>query len=347
MKKMLITLGAAVAVSAVALTAAWAGKPVAPTTNLIISRPTKGMYCADPAGWINAGYKGTNGIYVWGNATPVKAQDFDAEGYLLLPATGISYSIPSTGQTGSMTIGDSTNKVYTASPTSAAADKIYTGDTAIDYTADGKTFSGVIRRWNSKCDGCHNVPPAHAVANKATTAGVSKCRDCHVLGDKMKTSHWNRVPNNTTSDACYSCHPSPCYSGVHLNKFPGDSIGCISCHGDLTKAPLGQMKVPGQLGFPKCQDCHASAPDQPVPYATNTGVEYKSSVGHGRKISGAKVLCMTCHGSMHMEIKPMNMGDGVNNNCELCHKNKPTANNMGDNCGQCHVNALNPHLVVK
>jgi hypothetical protein len=272
----------------------------------------------------------------------------DANGLLLTPAAGITYAIPATGQTGAMTLTDATNKVYTATPTSVKADMIWTGDTAINYTADGKTFPGVIRRWNAKCDGCHETPPAHAIANKATTVGTSKCRDCHALGDKMKTSHWNRVPNNTTSDACYSCHPSPCYSGIHTGKFPGDSIGCISCHGDLTKAPLGQMKIPGQLGFPKCQDCHVSVPNQPVPYATNTGVEYKSSVGHGRRLSSApKVLCITCHNSMHMETKPTAWGDGVNNNCQVCHKNMPTAGNMGPVCGNCHENSTNPHLVIK
>lgn len=348
MKKLTVLMCLAVAVSLFAADV-FAGK-VVPTTNLIVGRPAKGMYCADPAGWINAGYNGANGIYVWNNGTPVKAQDMDANGLLLLPSTGMTYTVPSTGQTGPLTLTDATNKVYTATPTSVRADLVYSGnpDTAINYTADGKTFPGVIRRWNAKCDGCHATPPAHAIANKATTVGISKCRDCHALGDRMKTSHWNRVPNNTTSQACYSCHPSPCYSGIHTGKFPGDSIGCISCHGDLTLAPLGQMKVPGQLGFPRCEGCHVSVPNQPVPYAQNPGVEYKSSTGHGRRLSSApKVLCITCHNSMHMETKPMSWGDGVNNNCEGCHKNMPTANNMGDVCGNCHVNSMNPHLVVK
>ena len=341
-----IILGAVAALS-IAASVAYAGKPVSGvTTNLIVGRPAKGMYCADPAGWITRGYSGANGIYVWSNATPVKAQDLSADGILQAPATGMTYSIPSTGQTGPLTLTDATNKVFTASPTSVAADKIYSGDTAINYTAEGKTFSGVIRRWNAVCDGCHTTPPNHAVVNKATTPGVSLCRNCHALGDRMKTSHWNRVPNNTTSDACYSCHPSPCYSGIHQGKFPGDSIGCISCHGDLTLAATGQMKVPGQLGFPTCQDCHVSANRQPVPYATNTGKEYKESVGHGRS-RAAKALCITCHNSMHMETKPVSWGDGVNNNCEKCHANMPAAGNMGDVCGNCHEHSFDPHLVIK
>jgi len=338
-------------VAALTITASVAysgGKPGGGTaTNLIVGRPAKGMYCADPAGWISNGYSGANGIFVWHNATPVKAQDLSADGILQTPVTGMTYSIPSTGQTGPMTLSDATNKVFTASPTSVAADKIYTlTDTAINYTAEGKTFPGVIRRWNAKCDGCHATPPAHAIANKATTPGTSTCRNCHALGDKMKTSHWNRVPNNTTSDACYACHPSPCYSGIHQGKFPGDSIGCVSCHGDLTMAPTGQMKLPGQLGFPTCQDCHVSVNRQPVPYATNTGVEYKSSVGHGRA-RAAKALCITCHNSMHIETKPISWGDDINNNCSKCHANMPTAGNMGPVCGNCHEHSLDPHLVIK
>jgi hypothetical protein len=251
-----------------------------------------------------------------------------------------------------MTVGDATNKVYTASPNSLRADMIYTGDSNITYTADGKSFSGVIRRWNSKCDGCHSTPPAHAIQN-AGSAGASTCRNtaCHpYFGAMMMQSHAYRVPadEQTTSAGCYRCHPSPCYSGIHAGKFPNDSIGCVTCHGTEIDAANGQMKVPGQLGFPTCQDCHVSANRQPVPYATNTGVEYKSSVGHGRKRDGLpKVLCITCHNSMHMETKPTTWGDGVNNNCVKCHVNKPTNNNMGPVCGNCHEDSLNPHLVVK
>ncbi|MEK6700077.1 MAG: hypothetical protein AABZ10_13680 [Nitrospirota bacterium] len=325
----------------------FAGKPVPPTTNLIVGRPAKGMYCADPANWIKNGYK----IYVWGDATPVKAQTYDAEGYLLLPATGIAWKVQGTGETGSMTVLDSTNKVYTASPKSLSAVNIFTGDSNIDYTADGKTFSSVIRRWNSKCDGCHATPPAHALQN-AGSNGTSTCRTstCHpYFGAKMMQSHAYRVTTaeQTTSDGCYRCHPSPCYGGIHKDKFPNDSIGCVTCHGDLVDAANGNMKVPGQLGFPTCQDCHVSASNQPVPYATNTGVEFKSSVGHGRANKGAKNLCITCHNSMHMETKPMDWGDGVNNNCVKCHVNKPTNTNMGPVCGNCHDHSFDPHWVTK
>jgi len=347
MKRLWVLIALVVLVSVVAgFTIAEAAKPVAPTTNLIVGRPAKGMYCADPAGWINAGYK----IFVWGNATPVKAQAMDADGHMINPASGISWVIQGTGQTGTMTVGDSTNKVYTASPTSLRADMIYTGDSNIDYTADGKTFSGVIRRWNSKCDGCHSVPPPHAIAN-AGSNGVSTCRTstCHpYFGDKMMTSHAYRVSTaeQTTSDGCYRCHPSPCYGGIHKDKFPNDSVGCVTCHGSLADAAVGQAKWPGQLGFPKCQDCHVSANRQPIPYATNDGVEFKSSVGHG-KSKAAKVLCITCHNSMHMETKPMTWGLTADNNCSKCHVTKPTAGNMGIVCGNCHVDSFNPHLVTK
>jgi hypothetical protein len=305
------------------------------------------MYCADPAGWINQGYK----IFVWGNATPIKAQAFDVWGFLT--TTPITWTVQGTNETGAMTIGttaiETANKIHVATPKSAAADKIFTGDTNITYTASGKSFSGVIRRWNSKCDGCHATPPAHALAN-AGSAGVSTCRStaCHAdFGAKMMQSHAYRVPVNeqTTSAGCYRCHPSPCYGGIHLGKFPNDSIGCVTCHGTEIDAANGQMKVPGQLGFPKCEDCHVSANRQPVPYAVGAE-QFKNAVGHGRT-RAAKALCITCHNSMHMETKPMNFGDGVNNNCVACHKNMATEGNMGPVCGNCHENSLNPHLVIK
>jgi len=336
-----------VSVVAVALLAPFAalaaggGKP-APTTETIVGRPAKGMYCADPVAWAS------DKIYVWHDATPVKAQAFDIQGFLLNPATGITWRVPTTGETGSMTVADATNKVYTATPKSMGATLVGDFNYQIEYTADGKTFSGVVRRWNSKCDNCHASPPPHAVTYKATTPGVSRCRECHPLGDIMMSSHAFRVPaaEQTTSAGCYECHPGPCYSGVHLNKFPGDSIGCVTCHGTMVDAANGVMKVPGQLGFPKCQDCHTSANRQPVPYATNTGVEFKSSVGHGR-VRGARGLCIVCHNSMHMEEKPQGWGDGVNNNCVKCHVDKPTAINMGPVCGNCHESSTDPHLVVK
>lgn len=319
-----------------------AGKP-APTvsTNLIVGRPAKGMYCADPANWIKNGYA----IYVWGNATPVKAQVYDKNGILITPSTGVTWS--ANGASGSMSITDSRNKVFSASPTSMGAlvigDKNYT----ITYTAEGKSFSGVVRRWNADCDSCHANPPSHALAN-AGSNGSSTCRNCHDLADKMKTSHANRIPNNTTSQACYSCHPSPCYGGVHANKFPNDSIGCVTCHGTLVDATQGRMKIAHQLGLPRCENCHTTPSDNTVPYAQNTNQEFKNSVGHGRNTSkGAKNLCIVCHNSTHMEGKPMDWGDGTNNNCEKCHTVQPTANNMGDNCGNCHVSSWDPHKVAK
>lgn len=343
-KTTLVILSSLVAVSLLGASEAFAGQ-VVPTTNMIVGRPAKGMYCADPAGWINNGYR----VYVWSNATPVKAQAFDTEGYLLTPSTGITYQVEATGQTGAMTVGDATNKVYTATPTSMRADLVGEFNYQINYTADGKTFSGVVRRWNAKCDGCHATPPAHALANQATTPGVSLCRNCHALGEIMMRSHALRVPasEQTTSAACYRCHPGPCYSGVHLNKFPNDSIGCVTCHGTMIDAANGRMKVPGQLGFPKCQDCHVSDPNQTFPYATNPNVEFKSSVAHGRERRGARVLCIVCHNSMHMEEKPQGWGDGLNNNCVKCHVNKPTDKNMGPVCSNCHVSASDPHWVRK
>src|SRR3989304_6546643 len=110
----------------VAFDEAFAGKPVPPSTNLIVGRPAKGMYCADPAGWINQGYK----VFVWGNATPVKAQAFDDNGFLISPV--ITWTVQGTGETGTMTAGTTAievaNKIFVATPKSAAADKIFTGD---------------------------------------------------------------------------------------------------------------------------------------------------------------------------------------------------------------------------
>jgi ssDNA-binding Zn-finger/Zn-ribbon topoisomerase 1 len=341
MKKLLISL-AVLAATVVGFTAAEAGKPgggtTTPATNLIVGRPAKGMYCADPAKWIQAGYNGANGIYVWNNGTPIKAQNFDKNGYLITPSTGMTWKVTSTGQTGAMTITDATNKVYTATPTSARADIVGDINYNVEYTAEGKTFTGVIRRWNSDCDKCHATPPAHAIANKATTAGTSTCRNCHGLAEKMHTSHAARVSNNTSATACYSCHPSPCYSGVHINLNP--VVDCVSCHGSLADSLTGNMWIPGQKGLPKCDNCHVA------PYLQDTNIEFKSSTGHGRKSRGAQVLCIVCHNSMHMEQKPTGWGDAVNN-CEKCHTVQPSAGNMSNTCGNCHVSSTNPHIVVK
>jgi hypothetical protein len=332
MKKILLTV-ALLATSFALVPTSEAGKPggTTPATNLIVGRPAKGMYCADPAKWIQAGYK----IYVWHDTTPIKAQNFDKNGYLITPSTGMTWEITNTNETGSMTIGDATNKVYTASPKSARADVVGDINYTVNYTAEGKTFTGVIRRWNSDCDTCHATPPAHAIAN-AGSNGVSNCRNCHGLAEKLHTSHANRVSNNTSAAACYSCHPSPCYSGVHINV----GVDCVSCHGSLADALTGNMWIPGQKGLPKCDNCHVS------PYVQDAGLEFKSSTGHGRKSRGAQVLCIVCHNSRHMEQLPTGWGDGINN-CEKCHTVQPTATNMGNVCGNCHVSSLNPHVTQK
>lgn len=336
MKKIVIILLAAI-LTVLAFTAvAYAAKSTSATTNLIVGRPAKGMYCADPLNWIKDGYK----IYVWGDATPIRAQAYDAGGHLINPGTGITWS--ANGGSGSMSVLDSTNKVYAATPANMGA--LVQGDNnyTVTYTADGKSFSGVVRRWNSDCDGCHATPPAHALAN-AGSNGVSTCRNsgCHTdFGWKMKTSHASRVSNNTSASACYSCHPSPCYSGVH-NQY---GIDCVSCHGSLADAASGKgMWVPGSKGLPKCDNCHVS------PYIQNTGKQFKESVGHG-KTKGAKNLCITCHNSMHMEEDPEGKWGGAyqtSNNCSKCHTTQATDGNMGPVCGNCHVSSTNPHIVKK
>jgi len=335
MKKVIIILLVAALAALAMVGIAYAAKSTA-TTNLIVGRPAKGMYCADPANWIKNGYK----IYVWGDATPIKAQAYDAGGHLIKPGTGVKWT--ANGGSGSMSVIDSTNIVYGATPTNMGAlvigDKNYT----VDYEADGKKFSGVVRRWNADCDGCHAAPPAHAQAN-AGSNGTSTCRNsgCHTdFGWKMKTSHASRVADNSTAKACYACHPSPCYSGLHSQY----GIDCVSCHGSLADVVAGKgMYVPGSKGLPKCDNCHAS------PYIQNTGKQYKESVGHGKN-KGAKNLCITCHNSMHMEEDPEGKWGGAlqsYNNCSKCHTTQASAGNMGPVCGNCHVSSTNPHIVKK
>src|SRR3989304_1540980 len=89
-----------------------AGKPggTTATTNLILGNPSKGMYCADPAGWAKGGYK----IYVWSDRAPFQAQALDAGGHKITPATGIAYKVSTVS--GSMSVTDATNKVFSASP---------------------------------------------------------------------------------------------------------------------------------------------------------------------------------------------------------------------------------------
>lgn len=319
---------------------AYAGKSSS-SVNLGVGRPTKGMYCADPANWIKNGYK----IYVWGDATPIRAQVFDAGGILQTP--GISWA--ANGASGSMSLFDSTNKIYAATPTSMGAlvigDKNYT----VSYTSGGKSFSGVVRRWNSDCDGCHAAPPAHAIAN-AGSNGTSTCRNsgCHTeFALKMKTSHASRVPNNSTAQACYSCHPSPCYNAIHV----GYNIDCVSCHGSLADLASGKgMWVPGSKGLPRCENCHTTPSGVTFPYSQNTGKQYKDSVAHGRKSKGARVACITCHNSMHMEEDPEGKWGGAyqsSNNCSGCHTTQATATNMGPVCGNCHLSSTSPHIATK
>lgn len=252
--------------------------------------------------------KGYN-VGIWPTNVPFKAQGLDSRGHKV----ATTYNWSATGQSGTMSVDDNTNNVYIAAP--------YAPDGNLNYTvtADGASGSGTLYRDPAACASCHRNPPGHI----ALEENWGRCHDCHNLGVVI---HQHAVsPAGIADTDCYACHPTGCYnSDAHNSAQIG--LWCTDCHGVLSDSLTGNFKISHQAGKPQCADCHAS------PYA-ETGM-YSEAVGHGG------MLCESCHGSPHRVQLPSIQ-------CVDCHTEQANDNNMGPNCGSCHVSSVSPHLVRK
>jgi hypothetical protein len=283
----------------------------------IFSQGRYGEYCADPAGWVQAGFK----VGIWPETVPVNAQAVDGSGRKV--AGTFSYEVMATGETGVMDLVNQRNLVFQKSP--------YVPD-GINYdytvTVNGISRKRTIFRSPAKCDTCHAVPPGHIMEQSSW----GQCRTCHDLGVVV---HKHAVEKaGIPDDGCYACHPTDCLeTDVHRT---GHNISCAGCHGNLSNVLTGTFKISGQAGKPICTDCHDAVHSEPV-----AGILFTDSSGHGG------MLCTSCHNSPHRIIKPAKLGDGVSNNCQQCHSSHVGHSAMGGNCGQCHGSSWDPHLTIR
>lgn len=307
MKRMLVIIGVCI----LALTVATMG--LAATANKVFTEGKFGEYCTDPVSWVNAGYQ----VGIWGTNVPFKAQAVDANGYLV---EGSFTYLMDTGESGFMDLIDT--GIYQKAPY-VPDGKHY----AYDVSVDSATASGVVYRDPAQCDSCHATPPGH-IADPATWG---QCKSCHDLGVQIHTHAATTA--NVAPDNCYACHPTGCYD-TDVHKDPAINLWCTDCHGTLSDVLTGDFKISGQAGKPLCGDCHDRNHQE-----SKKGGLFADANKHGG------MLCISCHNSPHRVEKPVNLGDGVNNNCSGCHTTQGSDPKMGMDCGACHKSSWDPHLV--
>ena len=283
---------------------------------IIFTAGKYGEYYADPARWVNAGYR----VGIWGNNVTVKAQAIDSNGKKI--AGTFSYRITSTNQYGVLNLIDAQNLAYQKALTLPLGQNY-----AYTVTSNGTTANGTIYSIAAKCDACHRTPEGH-IADQSTWGS---CRSCHNLSN---VTHKHIYKFGATFQ-CYACHTSDSSNGdIHLtltnpSGYPG--FTCVNCHGDLSMTQNNTFKTSSMAGLPKCADCHDRNHSEPV-----AGVSFSNSVGHGG------LFCISCHSSPHRVQRLMNRGTSSTNNCSGCH---PNATHSGASCGDCHGSSWDPHLV--
>jgi len=273
----------------------------------IITQPSHGMEETPPDPWGADGY--STGI--WSKKAPVKAQALTGGAKKL--GGKILAIMKRPRQKLRMAKVDPVNLVY---------------EKALK-APKGKNYNYIVKRGRKKgkatiyrapasCDNCH--------ASVKTHGDGIRCVNCHGVSREpvSESLHTRHEAEGTT---CIECHADT-YADADRHVIADPLRDCTYCHGDLTQAGTADFKRPS------CVSCHAE-PDYQVP----AGSTYGEAVGHNG------MLCTSCHGPPHRVVKPADLGDGVDNNCVGCHKDKKTGHN-GPVCGTCHTTSTDPHLAT-
>lgn len=277
--------------------------------NRIFSSGRSSVFYVDPVRWTKAGYSPN----ISSREVILKAQAVNLHGYKM--AGEFDYKIGN--ESGVMVALDPENFIYQKTL------KLPSGEHEYRITHKGLTVSGKLIIEPFKCDTCHQKPPGHI----ADPPKWGKCNTCHNLGVKV---HRHAVEKAKISqDNCTICHSQREYENdIHETK----GLWCVDCHGSLRESLSGRFRITGQAGKPNCSECHDKK------YGTNRNI-FGDSLGHGG------MLCLNCHNSAHRTMKPVHLGDAINNNCSGCHSTQPDRPKKGRTCGNCHKTGWDPHLV--
>ncbi len=280
--------------------------------NRIFVSGRSSVFYVDPVGWIKTGYTPN----ISSREIILKAQTVNIHGYKI--AGEFDYRIGN--ESGPMVALDPENFIY------QKTFKLASGEHDYKVAYKGITVWGKLIIEPFKCDNCHMIPPKHT----AYSSNWGRCNTCHNLGVKV---HAHAVKKAKISpDNCLICHSQRQYEN-DIHEVRG--LWCVDCHGSLKDSLTGQFRITGQAGKPKCGNCH----DKKYNIAQNK--MFGDSLGHGG------ILCINCHNAAHRIIKPINLGDAINNNCSGCHSTQPDRPKKGRNCGNCHKSGWDPHLIVK
>lgn len=167
---------------------------------------------------------------------------------------------------------------------------------------------GTETKTPSQCSSCHNQDDAHQ------GSFGTNCQSCHT------TQNWQQstfkpyqhkifpLEAGHSNLSCNDCH-SPSES---LADIQGKT--CNSCHAtdDVHKGNNGSQ----------CETCHSTTSWQ------ESRFQHAEATGFALNGTHSKLSCNQCHEGA--------VSEPISNTCNGCHSPDPHANQLGNNCAQCH-----------
>jgi len=136
-----------------------------------------------------------------------------------------------------------------------------------------------------------NVPPTRSCMNchnmvTTDSDSLSLVRSSFITGDPIE---WIRVHN--LPDYAYFDH------SAHLSA----GVGCVSCHGDVTKMEIVMLSEPLSMGW--CLDCHRNPDPHLRPVSEITNMDWQRPANHTQWLDKWKksknlnppIFCSGCH----------------------------------------------------
>lgn len=122
------------------------------------------------------------------------------------------------------------------------------------------------------CRYCHPTAETAAVASLPSTAG---CMNCHALvgRDSEALEPLRRSAEDGQPIAWVRVHDLPDYSSFDHSVHLAAGVGCVSCHGDVTR--MERLRQVEPLSMRWCLDCHRDPQPELRPVAEVASPHWK------------------------------------------------------------------------
>lgn len=191
-----------------------------------------------------------------------------------------------------------------------------------DYTP--RAFSGNAEIPSYLMEGAEGIKSEDEIANRIFTTDFDY-KVGSETGVMVALSPENFIYQKTLKLASGEHDYKVTFKGVTVwGKLIREPFKCDNCHQKLP------MHIADASKWGKCNTCH------------NLGLKV-----HVHAVKKARISSDNCYNTAHRIIKPVNLGDIINNNCSGCHSTQPDRPKKGRTCGNCHKSGWDPHLVVK